>query len=106
MEGSQVSLTNVFASWIKALIWFVQIRFFQELVFPKTTHGTGSLYLDRVSTQHAGRLTCVAVSAAGSALHTATLQVVFLSILFFSLHATKIIFKTEQSLSTWLPFPF
>ncbi|CAB3235805.1 unnamed protein product [Arctia plantaginis] len=47
----------------------------QELVFPKTTHGTGSLYLDRVSTQHAGRLTCVAVSAAGSALHTATLQV-------------------------------
>ncbi|KAL0881768.1 hypothetical protein ABMA27_001552 [Loxostege sticticalis] len=47
----------------------------QELVFPKTAHGTGSLYLDRVTTQHAGRLTCVAVSAAGSALHTATLQV-------------------------------
>ncbi|XP_026731821.1 neogenin-like isoform X3 [Trichoplusia ni] len=47
----------------------------QELVFPKSTHGTGSLYLDRVTTKHAGRLTCVAVSAAGSALHTATLQV-------------------------------
>ncbi|KAJ8724385.1 hypothetical protein PYW08_015859 [Mythimna loreyi] len=47
----------------------------QELVFPKSAHGTGSLYLDRVTTQHAGRLTCVAVSAAGSALHTATLQV-------------------------------
>lgn len=48
---------------------------FQELVFPNSVHGTGSLYLDRVLTQHAGRLTCVAVSAAGSALHTATLQV-------------------------------
>ncbi|XP_053605751.1 LOW QUALITY PROTEIN: protein sidekick-1-like [Plodia interpunctella] len=47
----------------------------QELVFPKSAHGTGSLYLDRVLTQHAGRLTCVAVSAAGSASHTATLQV-------------------------------
>ncbi|XP_063827497.1 roundabout homolog 1-like isoform X1 [Ostrinia nubilalis] len=47
----------------------------QELVFPKSSHGSGSLYLDRVMTQHAGRLTCVAVSAAGSALHTATLQV-------------------------------
>ncbi|KAL4707276.1 hypothetical protein ACJJTC_019814 [Scirpophaga incertulas] len=47
----------------------------QELVFPKTLHGTTSLYLDRVQTQHAGRLTCVAVSAAGSALHTASLQV-------------------------------
>lgn len=44
-------------------------------MFPKSAHGTGSLYLDRVTTQHAGRLTCVAVSAAGSALHTATLQV-------------------------------
>ncbi|KOB78706.1 Roundabout, isoform B, partial [Operophtera brumata] len=47
----------------------------QELVFPKTIHGTSSLYLDRVMTKHAGRLTCVAVSAAGSASHTATLQV-------------------------------
>ncbi|OWR41427.1 roundabout protein 2 [Danaus plexippus plexippus] len=47
----------------------------QELVFPNSEHATGSLYLDRVSTQHAGRLTCVAVSAAGSTLHTATLQV-------------------------------
>lgn len=47
----------------------------QELVFPKSAHSTGSLYLDKVLTRHAGRLTCVAVSAAGSALHTATLQV-------------------------------
>ncbi|XP_026759735.2 roundabout homolog 1-like [Galleria mellonella] len=47
----------------------------QELIFPKSSHGTGSLYLDRVLTRHAGRLSCVAVSAAGSALHTATLQV-------------------------------
>ncbi|RVE53566.1 hypothetical protein evm_001707 [Chilo suppressalis] len=47
----------------------------QELIFPKTAHGTGSLYLDRVLIQHAGRLTCVAVSAAGSALHTVSLQV-------------------------------
>ncbi|GBP49441.1 Roundabout homolog 2 [Eumeta japonica] len=47
----------------------------QELVFPRSTHSVGSLYLDRASLQHAGRLTCVAVSAAGSAFHTATLQV-------------------------------
>ncbi|KAM3966989.1 neogenin [Aphomia sociella] len=47
----------------------------QELIFTKSSHGTGSLYLDRVLTRHAGRLTCVAISAAGSALHTATLQV-------------------------------
>lgn len=49
-------------------------------MFPKSAHGTGSLYLDRVTTQHAGRLTCVAVSAAGSAMHTATLQVRLLPI--------------------------
>ncbi|XP_072950046.1 netrin receptor DCC-like [Epargyreus clarus] len=47
----------------------------QELVFPNSVHSTGSLYIDRVTTKHAGRLTCVAVSAAGSALHTAALQV-------------------------------
>ncbi|KAI5644534.1 immunoglobulin i-set domain-containing protein [Phthorimaea operculella] len=46
----------------------------QELVFPKANHH-GSLYLDRVTTKYAGRLTCVAVSAAGSTLHTVTLQV-------------------------------
>lgn len=61
-----------------ALVFDILLTLFlitQELVFPKSAHGTSSLYLDRVMTQHAGRLTCVAVSAAGSALHTATLQV-------------------------------
>ncbi|XP_045496294.1 neogenin-like isoform X2 [Colias croceus] len=47
----------------------------QELIFPNSEHASGSLYLNRVLTRHAGRLTCVAVSAAGSALHTITLQV-------------------------------
>ncbi|XP_012549697.1 immunoglobulin superfamily DCC subclass member 3 isoform X1 [Bombyx mori] len=47
----------------------------QELVFTKSTHSSGYLYLDRVTIRHAGRLTCVAVNSAGSALHTATLQV-------------------------------
>ncbi|KPI98678.1 Roundabout-like 2 [Papilio xuthus] len=47
----------------------------QELIFPNSMHSSGSLYLERVFAQHAGRLTCVAVSAAGSALHTVTLQV-------------------------------
>ncbi|CAF4901089.1 unnamed protein product [Pieris macdunnoughi] len=47
----------------------------QEIIFPNSVHASGSLYLDRVSTQHAGRWTCAAVSAAGSALHTVTLQV-------------------------------
>lgn len=44
-------------------------------MFPKASQGSGTLYLDRVLIRHAGRLTCVAVSEAGSSLHTATLQV-------------------------------
>lgn len=79
MEGSQVKLKITFFPtkyiFISKPGRVIVLYISQELVFPKSAHGTGSLYLDRVTTQHAGRLTCVAVSAAGSAMHTATLQV-------------------------------
>lgn len=55
--------------------FFLILLSLQELVFPKASQGSGTLYLDRVLIRHAGRLTCVAVSEAGSSLHTATLQV-------------------------------
>ncbi|KAG6441229.1 hypothetical protein O3G_MSEX001718 [Manduca sexta] len=73
-EGEAVSFPCE-ADGIPKPIVFWTMEGSQELVFPKTSHGSSSLYLNRVMTQHAGRLTCVAVSAAGSALQTATLQV-------------------------------
>ncbi|CAH2266107.1 jg11111 [Pararge aegeria aegeria] len=73
-EGESVSFQCEADGTPKPIVFWT-MEGFQELVFPNSVHGTGSLYLDRVLTQHAGRLTCVAVSAAGSALHTATLQV-------------------------------
>ncbi|XP_050665497.1 neogenin-like [Leptidea sinapis] len=73
-EGESVSFPCE-ADGIPKPIIFWTMEGSQELIFPNSVHVSGSLYLDRVSTQHAGRLTCVAVSAAGSALHTITLQV-------------------------------
>ncbi|XP_045767357.1 netrin receptor DCC-like isoform X1 [Maniola jurtina] len=73
-EGESVSFQCEADGMPKPIVFWT-MEGSQELVFPNSDHGTGSLYLDRVLTQHAGRLTCVAVSAAGSALHTATLQV-------------------------------
>ncbi|XP_026313598.1 roundabout homolog 3-like [Hyposmocoma kahamanoa] len=72
-EGEAVSFPCEAEGSPKPLIFWT-MEGSQELVFPKTSHH-GSLYIDRITTQHAGRLTCVAVSAAGSAFHTATLQV-------------------------------
>ncbi|CAK1579452.1 unnamed protein product [Parnassius mnemosyne] len=73
-EGESVSFPCEAEGTPKPVIFWT-MEGSKELIFPNSMHNSGSLYLERVFTQHAGRLTCVAVSAAGSALHTATLQV-------------------------------
>ncbi|KAG7309657.1 hypothetical protein JYU34_004145 [Plutella xylostella] len=73
-EGEEVSFPCEATGTPKPIVFWT-MEGSQELIFPKSNHGSGTLYLDRVSTHHAGKLTCVAVSAAGSAMHTASLQV-------------------------------
>ncbi|XP_041968181.1 peroxidasin homolog [Aricia agestis] len=72
-EGESLSFPCEAEGTPKPLV-FWSMEGLQELIFPSSVNGA-FLHIDRVSTQHAGRLTCVAVSAAGSALHTTTLQV-------------------------------
>ncbi|XP_061704766.1 neogenin-like isoform X2 [Cydia pomonella] len=73
-EGEEVSFSCEAEGTPKPLIFWT-MEGSQELVFPKASHNSGTLYIDKVLIRHAGRLTCVAVSEAGSSLHTATLQV-------------------------------